>query len=57
MAAPRPRAASPQDPRDQNQLDPGPLISMVVFPDVGKIDLKKAAPGKFAGRTIKAGKS
>jgi hypothetical protein len=56
MAVPRPKASTPQDPRDTNQLDPGPMISQQVFPDVGRIDLKKAAPGKWAGRTIKAGK-
>ena len=57
MAAPRPRSSSPQDPRDLNQLDPGPIISMLVYPDVGKIDVKRAAPGKWAGRTMKVGKS
>ena len=57
MSVPRPKSSSPQDPRDLNQLDPGPLISMLVYPDVGKIDVKKAQPGKWAGRTIKAGKS
>jgi hypothetical protein len=56
MAIPVPKSSSPQDPRDLNQLDPGPLISMVVYPEVGKIDVKKASPGKWAGRTIKAGK-
>ena len=56
MSVPRPKSSSPQDPRDLNQLDPGPLISMVVYPEVGKIDVKKAQPGKWAGRTIKAGK-
>jgi hypothetical protein len=56
MAVPKPNSSSPQDPRDLNQLDPGPMISMQVYPDVGKIDVKKASPGKWAGRTIKAGK-
>jgi hypothetical protein len=56
MSVPRPKSSSPQDPRDLNQLDAGPMISMQVYPDVGKIDIKKASPGNWAGRTIKAGK-
>lgn len=56
MAAPKPSAGKPQDPRDENQLDPGPLISPPPIPQVGAISKKKFAHGKFGGRTIRAGK-
>ncbi len=56
MAVPRPKSSKPQDPRDSNQLDPGPLVSPRIIPDIAPIDMKKFQPAKFAGRTIKAGK-
>jgi hypothetical protein len=56
MAVPRPRSSKPQDPRDLNQLDTGPLISPRIIPDVAPISFEKFKPAKFAGRTIKAGK-
>jgi hypothetical protein len=56
MAVPRPSSGKPQDPRDQNQLDPGPIVSPKVIPDIAPISFEKFKPAKFAGRTIKAGK-
>jgi hypothetical protein len=56
MPVPQPKSSLPQDPRDLNQPDPGPIISMKVNPDIGPTDFNKLKPGAFAGRTIKAGK-
>jgi len=56
MAIPKPTNSNPQDPRDENQLDPGPLVSARVIPDVAPIDKKRFAHGKFGGRTMKVGK-
>jgi hypothetical protein len=56
MSAPKPRSSKPRDPRDEVQVAGGPMVCMRVIPDVAPIDKKKLMPGKFAGRTVKAGK-
>lgn len=49
-------SGKPQDPRNESQQDGGPLICPPVYPGIGAIDKAKFRMGKFASKTIKAGK-
>lgn len=55
MTAP-PSRGKPQDPRDENQVDPGPIVDCPVFPQMGGVNKRKFMPGKFSGRVIRSGK-
>lgn len=51
----KPTAFTTRKPTDEGQLDRD-LICPPVRPDLGKLSLEKARPGKFSQRTIRAGK-
>ena len=52
----KPSVFTTRKPTDENQLDRD-LICPVVRPELGKLQLEKARPGKFAQRTLRVGKS
>jgi len=52
----KPTSFSTRKPTDENQVDRD-LICPPVRPDLGKLSHEKARPGKFSGRTSRAGKS
>lgn len=57
MALPSPAGrGKPERLEDTTRYGKGPMIEQQTYPDVGKVEVKKFAPGKFGGRTIKAGK-
>jgi hypothetical protein len=52
----KPTAFTTRKPTDENQVDRD-LICPPVRPDLGKLSLEKARPGKFSGRSMRVGKS
>lgn len=57
-----PSRGKPQDPRNESQIDPGPIIDPPVFPQIsipggtGSVMKAKCKPGKFGGRVLRVGK-
>jgi hypothetical protein len=51
-----PSRGKPQDPRDSNQLDPGPIVDVPQKPAMGTADFAKFKPGKFGGKIMRVGK-
>jgi len=51
-----PSRGKPHDPRNTEQVVPGPIIHPPKVPDLGKISFQKCSPGKFGGRFMKVGK-
>lgn len=56
-----PSRGKPQDPRNEDQVQPGPLVQDPTFPQIsmqGSEDIKRRAKaGKYSGKIIRAGRS
>jgi len=55
MIAP-PSRGKPQDPRNEDQLDRGPIVDCPVFPQIGTAKKEKFTAGKFSGKFSRTGK-